>query len=144
VKHGAAGFLYIDGASANPNIAYDPSIIVAGIGPVPLADIFAGLKSNNQDLLSQMRKTFKPASFNTRKVMTIKANTTRVQDGKGCNVIGIIEGTDPVLKNESIIIGAHLDACRQAGKTVNGALDNAAVLSILWEQLKQWPSREYN
>ncbi|MBP1667555.1 MAG: hypothetical protein H6Q23_2415 [Bacteroidetes bacterium] len=126
VKHGAAGFLYIDGASANPNIAYDPSIIVAGIGPAPLADIFAGLKSNNQDLLSQMRKTFKPASFNTRKVMTIKANTTRVQDGKGCNVIGIIEGTDPVLKNESIIIGAHLDAVGQAGKTVNGALDNAS------------------
>ena len=126
VKHGASGFLYIDGASANPNISYDPSIIVAGIGPAPLSDIFAGLKTNNQDLLSQMRKTFKPASFNTKKVITIKANTTRFQDGKGCNVVGMIEGTDPVLKNESIIIGAHLDAVGQAGKTVNGALDNAS------------------
>lgn len=126
VKHGASGFLYIDGASANPNISYDPSIIVAGIGPVTLSDIFAGLKANNQDLLTQMRKTFKPASFNTKKVMTIKANTTRFPDGKGCNVVGIIEGTDPVLKIESIIIGGHLDAVGQAGKTVNGALDNAS------------------
>ncbi len=126
VKHGASGFLYIDGASANPNISYDPSIIVAGIGPTPLSDIFAGQKTTNQELLSQMRKTFKPASFNTKKVITIKANTTRFPDGKGCHVVGIIEGTDPVLKNESIIIGAHLDAVGQAGKTVNGALDNAS------------------
>jgi len=132
VKHGASGFLYIDGASANPNISYDPSIIVAGIGPEPLSDIFAGLKTDNQTLLSQMRKTFKPASFNTKKVMTIKANTTRVPDGKACNVVGIIEGTDTVLKNESIIIGAHLDAVGQAGKIVNGALDNASgVVNIM-------------
>lgn len=126
VKHGASGFLYIDGALANPNISYDPSIIVAGIGPEPLADIFAGLKTTNKDLVSQIRKTFKPASFNTKKVMTIKANTTRVESAKGCNVAGIIEGTDPVLKNEAIIIGAHLDAVGQAGKIVNGALDNAS------------------
>lgn len=126
VKHGAAGFLYIDGASANPNISYDPSIIVAGIGPEPLSDIFAGLKKNNNDLLLRIRKNFKPESFNTGKIMTIKANTTRIPNGKSCNVVGMIEGTDPVLKNESIIIGAHLDAVGQAGKIVNGALDNGS------------------
>jgi len=126
VKHGAAGFLYIDGASANPNITYDPSIIVAGIGAEPLNDIFTGLKSTNQELTAQIRKTFKPASFNTGKIMTIKANTTRYPDGKACNVVGILEGTDPVLKNEAIIIGAHLDGVGQAGKIVSGALDNAS------------------
>jgi Zn-dependent M28 family amino/carboxypeptidase len=50
----------------------------------------------------------------------------RHPEGKGCNVIGIIEGTDPVLKNEVIIIGGHLDAVGKAGKVVNGALDNAS------------------
>jgi hypothetical protein len=127
VKHGAEGFIYIDGASANPNITYDPSIIVCGIGPQPLADIFAGLKINNTELLEKMRKTFKPGSFNTGKIMTIRANTTRHPEGKGCNVIGMIEGTDPLLKSESIVIGAHLDAVGNAGgKVVNGALDNAS------------------
>jgi Zn-dependent M28 family amino/carboxypeptidase len=58
--------------------------------------------------------------------MTIGANTTRHPEGKGCNVVGIIEGTDPVLKEEAIIIGGHLDAVGKAGKTVNGALDNAS------------------
>ncbi|MCU0408921.1 MAG: M20/M25/M40 family metallo-hydrolase [Bacteroidales bacterium] len=126
VRHGAAGFLYVDGASANPNISYDPSIIVCGIGRQPLEDIFAGLKTTNEELTDKIRKSFKPASFNTGKTMTIRANTTRHPEGKACNVIGIIEGTDPVLKNESIIIGAHLDAVGNAGKVVNGALDNAS------------------
>lgn len=126
VRHGASGMLYIDGASANPNISYDPSIIVCGIGQQPLDDIFAGLRTSNSELTSKIRKSFRPASFNTGKVMTIRANTTRHPEGKGCNVVGIIEGSDPLLRDESIILGAHLDAVGNAGKVVNGALDNAS------------------
>lgn len=132
VKHGAKGFLYIDGIGANPNITYDPSIIVAGIGSQALGDIFAGLKTSNSELTSNIKKSFKPASFNTGKIMTIKANTVRHTDGRGCNVAGIIEGTDPVLKNEVIIIGGHLDAVGNAGRVVNGALDNGSgVIDIM-------------
>jgi len=126
VRHGASGMLYIDGASANPNISYDLSIIVCGIGPQPLEDIFAGLKTTNKELLEKIKKSFKPSSFNTGKVMTIRANTTRHPEGKSCNVIGVIEGSDPELKNEAIVIGGHLDAVGNAGKVVNGALDNAS------------------
>jgi hypothetical protein len=132
VKHGAAGFLYIDGIGANPNISYDSSIIVCGIGSEPLNDIFAGLKTTNKELTDSMIKTLKPASFNTGKIMTIKSNTTRHPEGKGCNVIGMIEGTDPQLKSEVIIIGGHLDAVGKAGKVVNGALDNGSgIVDIL-------------
>jgi hypothetical protein len=126
VRHGAAGFLYADGASANPNISYDPSIIVCGIGPQPLADIFSGLNTTNAAAIDKIRKSVRPASFTTGKTVTIRANTTRHPEGKGCNVVGILEGTDPVLKDEAIIIGGHLDAVGTAGKTVNGALDNAS------------------
>jgi hypothetical protein len=126
VRHGASGMLYIDGALANPNISFDPSIIVCGIGPQPLADIFAGLKTTNKDITDKIMKTFKPASFNTGKSVTIKANTTRHPEGKACNVSGIIEGSDQLLKNEVIIIGGHLDAAGKAGEVVNGALDNAS------------------
>jgi hypothetical protein len=126
VKHGAAGFLYIEGTMANPNISYDPSIIVCGIGTEPLNDIFSGLKTSNKELTEKMIKTLKPTSFNTKKSVTIKANTTRHPEGKACNVIGMIEGTDPVLKGEVIIIGGHLDAVGKAGRVVNGALDNGS------------------
>jgi hypothetical protein len=126
VKHGAAGMLYIDGIGANPNITYEPSIIVCGIGAQPLNDIFSGTKTTNKELVDKIIKNLKPSSFATGKNFTIKANTTRHQEGRVCNVAGMIEGSDPELKNEVIIIGGHLDAVGKAGKVVNGALDNAS------------------
>jgi len=132
-RHGAAGMLYIDGNIANPNISYVENMIVAGIGPDPLADIFAGLGKDNKSVLEQIDKSFKPASFSTGKVVTIRANTTRHPEGRACNVAGMIEGTDPALKHEVIIIGAHLDAVGNAGGLlVPGGLDNASgVIDIL-------------
>ena len=132
-RHGAVGMLYIDGNSANPNISYHENLVVTGIGPEPLADLFAGLGKDNKTLLSQIDKTFKPASFVTGRVMTIKSNTTRHPEGRTCNVAGVIEGTDPELKDEVIIIGAHLDAVGNAGGLlVDGGLDNASgVIDIL-------------
>lgn len=126
-QHGAAGMLYIDGNSANPNISYIENMIVCGIGPVALADIFAGLGKTNAAVTTQIDKSIKPASFVTGKKMTIKANTTRHPEGRTCNVAGIIEGSDPVLKDEVIIIGAHLDAVGNAGGIlVPGGFDNAS------------------
>jgi len=126
-QHGAAGMLYIDGNSANPNISYIENMIVCGIGPEPLADIFAGLGKTNAAVTAQIDKSLKPASFATGKIMSIKANTTRHPEGRTCNVAGIIEGSDPVLKDEVIIIGAHLDAVGNAGGImVPGGFDNAS------------------
>ncbi len=132
-SHGAAGMLYIDGNSANPNISYVENMIVCGIGPEPLADIFAGLGKDNKVLLEQMDKTFKPVPFATGKTVTIKANTTRHPEGKTCNVAGMIQGSDPVLKDEVIIIGGHLDAVGNAGGLlVDGGLDNGSgVIDIM-------------
>lgn len=46
----------------------------------------------------------------------------------GCrNVLGYIEGSDPVLKNEAIVIGAHLDHLGRRGDYIfNGADDNGS------------------
>jgi len=132
-KHGAIGMLYIDGNSANPNISYIENMVVTGIGPEPLADIFAGLGKDNKTLIDQVDKTFKPASFATGKTVTMKANTTRHPEGKTCNIVGMIEGTDPKLKDEVIIIGGHLDAVGNAGGLlVAGGFDNASgVIDIM-------------
>lgn len=126
VKHGAAGMLYIGGNHANPNISYDPNFIWCGIGPEPLEDIFAGLKTSNKDVLKKIDGSMKPHSFNTGTRVTISANTTWHPKGRVCNVIGIIEGSDPALKNEVIIIGGHLDAVGNCGVLLPGALDNAS------------------
>ena len=58
--------LYIDGNSANPNISYIENMIVCGIGPEPLADIFAGLGKTNTAVTAQIDKSFKPGFFPDR------------------------------------------------------------------------------
>ncbi|HEX2866727.1 MAG TPA: M28 family peptidase [Ignavibacteriales bacterium] len=52
---------------------------------------------------------------------------------KSYNAIGVIEGTDPVLKNEYVIVGAHHDHLGVIdGKIYNGADDNlSGVASVL-------------
>ena len=54
------------------------------------------------------------------------------KDMQGYNVIAEIPGTDPLLKDEVVMIGAHLDSW-QAG---NGATDNAAGSSVMMEAMR--------
>lgn len=56
------------------------------------------------------------------------------QDNSKQNVIGIIEGSDPILKNEVIVIGAHYDHLGvKNGKVYNGADDNASGTATIIE-----------
>ncbi|MDD4919333.1 MAG: M28 family peptidase [Bacteroidales bacterium] len=59
---------------------------------------------------------------------------------EGCNVIGILPGTHPVLKNEFVVIGAHYDHLGLAAGRIadgdsiyNGADDNASGTALLIE-----------
>jgi aminopeptidase YwaD len=59
---------------------------------------------------------------------------------EGCNVVGVLPGTDPKLKNEYIIVGAHYDHLGSlSGKpgvsdtVYNGADDNASGTAVLIE-----------
>lgn len=59
------------------------------------------------------------------------AKPIKGKDAKAFNLVGVIEGTDPILKNEVIVIGAHYDHIGQGeavgeDKIANGANDNAA------------------
>ena len=54
------------------------------------------------------------------------------KDLQGYNVIGEIPGTDPILKDEVVMIGAHLDSW-QAG---TGSTDNAAGSSVMMEVMR--------
>jgi Zn-dependent M28 family amino/carboxypeptidase len=53
-------------------------------------------------------------------------------DIKGYNVVAEIPGTDPVLKDEIVMIGGHLDSWQGA----TGATDNAAGCSVMMEVLR--------
>ena len=130
-EHGVRGLLYNYGPIANPNNAYRKDFIYAHIGDVAVADIFAGTGKNHGEVVKAIRETLKPQSFNTGKVATIKNVTKHYPDGVGFNVIGTIPGSDPVLKDEVIIIGGHMDFMGSNPVFMAGANDNAAAIAVL-------------
>lgn len=72
---------------------------------------------------------------------------------EGYNVIGILEGNDPVLKNETIVIGAHYDHLGRGGEGSlaansaeihHGADDNASGVAALIELARQFSAEKKN
>jgi len=89
--------------------------------------ILEGAGQKIEDLKQKIDTTLKPASMEllgTRLSVTTTAKMTMVR----CrNVIGYIEGSDPELKNEVVVVGAHLDHLGANGPYVyNGADDNGS------------------
>ena len=79
-----------------------------------------------------------------------KDTLTTFKDGIAYNVVGFIEGNDPVLKNEIVIFGAHYDHIGRVKNAVdgddiaNGANDNAAGTTILSEVAKYIAHKKNN
>ncbi len=82
-----------------------------------------------------VRKDFRPVALDAKANFLIK---NRVRPFKSHNVLGRIEGSDPVLKNEWIIYSAHWDHLGlhpelQGDQIFNGAVDNASGVAALLE-----------
>jgi hypothetical protein len=78
------------------------------------------------DLKKQIETTNKPASMDLPAKVTIET-TAKTSLVRGINVIGIIEGSDPSLKNEYVVVGAHFDHLGAWQDYVyNGADDNGS------------------
>jgi hypothetical protein len=70
----------------------------------------------------------KPASTVVKGIKVSCKITMKENNFSGYNVIGVIEGSDPVLKNECIVYSAHFDhtGVNDKGEVFNGADDNAS------------------
>jgi hypothetical protein len=77
----------------------------------------------------------KPHSKTTGTVVALKGyDDIKKYSGDAPNVIGKIEGTDPVLKNQYIVLGGHLDHLGARGTVVyNGADDDASGVATVME-----------
>ena len=58
---------------------------------------------------TDIEKTKKPRSFQLANVTASIAVTLAFEESTTSNIIGMIEGTDPTLKNEYVVVGAHYD-----------------------------------
>ncbi len=130
VAHGAAGMLYNYGPIGNPNNAYAEGFIYHHVGAAVVADVFAGTGRNHEEIVARIRKELKPHSFDTGKTFYIKNVTEHHPDGVGFNVIGVIPGTDPQLRDQVIIVAGHLDHLGRMWEIMPGANDNATAVAV--------------
>jgi len=144
VNHGARGMIYNYGPIGNPNNSYNKDFIYSHVGDVVVADIFAGTEHEHNKVVERIKEKLKPHSFATGKIVTIRNTTEHHPEGVGANVIGVLEGSDPELKDEVIILGGHLDHLGRCYEIMPGANDNASAVSVLLgvaEALTQSPMK---
>lgn len=104
-----------------------PSIIA---GAEMTNDLFAGEKTTAAQVFYAAGANAKQDSFELSAEKKLSLHVViHSEDGHGENVVGILEGADPVLKNEYVVISAHLDhiglsAPLPDGHNVNNGADD--------------------
>lgn len=107
--------------------------------------LFDGAPRAYTDLRAQeAERDVAPRGFDLAVKISASGAST-FEDAPSANVIGLIEGADPILKNEALVITAHLDHVgidRQAGADEdninNGAMDNAIGIAMMLETARRF------
>jgi hypothetical protein len=83
--------------------------------------LFAGEREGAQQVFYAAGSSAKLDSFdlNSRKKLALKVDV-KSQEGRSENVVGILEGSDPALKNEFVVMSAHLDHIGLSAPLPNG------------------------
>jgi Zn-dependent M28 family amino/carboxypeptidase len=102
-------------------------------------------KTVDQALQEAGTRGFKAFSLGARIKAHIPTTTRKIVTK---NVIGLVEGSDPILKSEAVIFSAHWDhlgvgkGALGGDNIYNGALDNATGCAILLEMARVWASQQ--
>ena len=90
--------------------------------------LLSGAQKTVQGLQAQIDGSFKPNSFDVPSVIaTVEKNFEAHELIRGLNVIGIMEGSDPELKKQYVVVSGHYDHMgKVSGRLYAGADDNAS------------------
>ena len=98
--------------------------------------LFAGAKTSYAEVAKAAEAKGDPPRFALATTLTA-AIRTEAKTVKSANVAGMIEGSDPALKDEVVVLSAHLDhigiASTGEDRINNGAMDNASGVSTTLE-----------
>lgn len=141
--NGAAGVVFTDPSYDNkedklPKMYFDKSATNIGIPVLYIKRSLMSevLKQPVDSLDTKIRGRMMPASFATG-IMLDATTDIQLTSVKTCNLVAMLKGSDPILKDEYIVIGAHYDHLGMGGpgsgsrdpETMavhNGADDNAS------------------
>ncbi len=125
-------------AEANGRLQPDfPELkVIAALNPARAEMLFAGSGHNWQDILARA-KAGQPQSFPLAEKASMQVTTT-LSDVHSSNLIAVIPGSSPTLKDQYVVYAAHLDhfgiGTPVRGDSIyNGAHDNASGVALLLE-----------
>lgn len=169
-EHGAAGVIFVDTPITERRHAFQ-GVAAYAAGPVlgwqtragGVFGAFPGIKGlayvtsdagraifsaagrDLQRIFAEISEDKLPAGFDLAAEITLQRGSTQ-ETIHSSNVIAMLEGSDPVLKNEYVVFSAHLDHLGVndgvADSIYNGALDNAAGVAILLETARRFRQGE--
>lgn len=126
-------------------LRYDNSSGDAGLPVIVISRQAAARLLNLKDVvaLAELERNLakSPATVTSTPALSISTDLVR-QEVAAYNIIGIIDGSDPLLKKEAIVIGAHYDhlgrggdgsLAPKAGEIHHGADDNASGVAGILE-----------
>jgi len=129
LENGAVGLIFAYHV-ASPRPTADPDFIFLAVTDEVVEDFLAGTGKDLAEVREGIRSTLTPNSFPTGKKATMALTSEYYPDGRTHNVVAMIEGSDPELKDEFLIVGAHLDHLGMMPVLFPGALDNASGVAL--------------
>ena len=118
-EKGARGIVYIDdeeqfSKSTLSKLRYDADFADSGIAALAVSlpkarEIFKRSGLDLDALKKEIAATKKPATRDLPQIQLAFHCELRKVTPTTANVVGVLEGSDPVLKKEAIVIGAHYD-----------------------------------
>ncbi|HXD86765.1 MAG TPA: M28 family peptidase [Urbifossiella sp.] len=123
----------------------EPALAFAGWLSRRAGERLLALSGHNVDeaLKAANTKGFKPYSLGVHLKGHIPARIEKIASN---NVVGMVEGSDPVLKSEAVVFTAHWDHLGVGRAVVgdsiyNGAADNATGCGLLMELARAWAAQ---
>lgn len=128
-------------ADGTPADAFPELQASASLGPSAMAPLFAGSPHTPEEIYARLTSTkeqpARPLSFDLPGTATVHRETLSSKR-ESMNVIAVLPGQDPALRDEYVVITAHLDhigkgAAINGDSIYNGALDNASGTAVMLE-----------
>lgn len=117
-----------------------PGNAVAGLHPgvmldiAPARQLFVGAERSLDTVFTEVANDLVPRGFPLPYRAKLTSGATREMIDSP-NVVAVLPGNDPYLKEEYVVISAHLDhiGVDEDGNIYNGAQDNAAGIAVMLE-----------
>ena len=164
VEHGAVGVIVIDSPEDAQRIPWERSVALSWVpqmrwldengtpvdafpelklrfrfNPEAAPRLFEGAERSYAEVLAALTDSI-AQGFALPSTMTL-TTTTGLRRTTSTNVVGLLEGADPKLKSEYVVVSAHLDhlgkgAAVDGDSVYNGAHDNALGIALLLEMAR--------